>query len=192
MSEGDFVQAGDPLTDGTPNPKKLLKIKSPEDVGLFIVNEVQKIYSSQGIDINDKHFEVIVRQMLRNVKIIDPGDSEFIVGEYVDKFKVRRVNEQLEKEGKKPARFVPILLGISQAALHSESWISAASFQETPRVLVFASIEGKIDFLRGIKENVIIGKAIPAGTNFPEFRTTGIEIEQLKPTPELIERELQR
>ena len=161
-------------------------------MGLFLLNEVQKIYASQGIDINDKHFEIIIRQMLRRVRIRSAGDSEFIPGEIVDKFHVQEVNEQLRRGGKRPAVFEHVLLGITRAALYSDSWIAAASFQETPKVLVSAAMESKIDYLKGIKENIIVGKLIPAGTNFPEFRDTGIEVEKLTPTPELIEEELRR
>ncbi len=189
---GDIVNAGEAITDGTPNPKTLLRIKGPDYVGLFLLNEVQKIYASQGIDINDKHFEIIIRQMLRRVKIKSAGDSEFIPGEIVDKFQVEKVNKELKNSGKRPAVFEHVLLGITRAALYSDSWIAAASFQETPKVLVSSAIESKIDYLKGIKENIIVGKLIPAGTNFPEFRDTGIEVEVLTPTEELIEEELRR
>jgi DNA-directed RNA polymerase subunit beta' len=187
---GDVVSAGEALTDGTPNPKTLLRIRGPEYVGYFLLNEIQKIYSSQGIDINDKHFEIIIRQMLRRVKIKDPGDSQFTPGEIVDRFFVDRVNKELRAQGKKPATYEYTLLGITRAALYSDSWIAAASFQETPKVLVQAAIESKIDYLKGIKENIIVGKLIPAGTNFPLYRDTGITIEDQHITEEAVEQEL--
>ncbi len=189
---GDIVNAGDALTDGVPNPKSLLKIKDPDHVGLFLLNEIQKIYSSQGIDINDKHFEVIIRQMIKWVKIKNPGDSSFIPGEIVDKFKVKQENDKLRKMGKKPAIFEYTILGISKASLYSDSWIAAASFQETPKVLTSAALASKIDKLEGIKENVLIGKLIPAGSNFPAYRNIGIETEKMQITEELVERELKR
>jgi DNA-directed RNA polymerase subunit beta' len=187
---GDVVSAGEALTDGTPNPKTLLRIRGPEYVGYFLLNEIQKVYSSQGIDINDKHFEVIIRQMLRRVKIKDPGDSQFIPGEVVDKFVVEKVNKDLRSQGKKPATYEYLLLGVTRAALYSDSWIAAASFQETPKVLVQAALESKIDFLKGLKENIIVGKLIPAGTNFPLYRDTGIETEVQPITEEIVDREL--
>jgi DNA-directed RNA polymerase subunit beta' len=187
---GDVVSAGEALTDGTPNPKTLLRIRGPEYVGYFLLNEIQKIYSSQGIDINDKHFEIIIRQMLRRVKIKDPGDSQFTPGEIVDRFFVDRVNKELRAQGKKPATYEYTLLGITRAALYSDSWIAAASFQETPKVLVQAAIESKIDYLKGVKENIIVGKLIPAGTNFPLYRDTGITIEDQHITEEAVEQEL--
>jgi len=187
---GDVVSAGEALTDGTPNPKTLLRIRGPEYVGYFLLNEIQKIYSSQGIDINDKHFEIIIRQMLRRVKIKDPGDSQFIPGEVVDKFLVDRLNKELRAQGKKPATYEYLLLGITRAALYSDSWIAAASFQETPKVLVQAALESKIDFLKGLKENIIVGKLIPAGTNFPLYRDTGIETEVQPITEDIVDKEL--
>jgi DNA-directed RNA polymerase subunit beta' len=187
---GDVVSAGEALTDGTPNPKTLLRIRGPEYVGYFLLNEIQKIYSSQGIDINDKHFEIIIRQMLRRVKIKDPGDSQFTPGEIVDRFFVDKVNKELRAQGKKPATYEYTLLGVTRSALYSDSWIAAASFQETPKVLVQAAIESKIDYLKGVKENIIVGKLIPAGTNFPLYRDTGITIEDQHITDETVEREL--
>lgn len=190
--QGDIVNAGEAITDGTPNPKALLRIRGIEYVSVFLLNEIQKIYSSQGIDINDKHFEIIIRQMTRRVRIKDPGDSNFIPGEIVDRFLLQRLNSELRAQGKRPATFEPILLGITRAALYSDSWIAAASFQETPKVLVGAAVEGKIDYLKGIKENIIIGKLIPAGTTFPTYRNTSIEIERVEPTEELIREEIKK
>ncbi|GBD03226.1 DNA-directed RNA polymerase subunit beta' [bacterium HR19] len=189
---GDVVNAGEAITDGTPNPKNLLKIRGPDYVGLFLLNEIQKVYSSQGIDINDKHFEIIIRQMLRRVKIKKPGDTEFIPGEIVDRFLVEKKNREIRAKGGKPATYEYTLLGITRSALYSDSWISAASFQETPKVLVSSALESKIDYLKGIKENIIVGKLIPAGTNFHLYRNTGIETERQTITEELVEEELRR
>jgi DNA-directed RNA polymerase subunit beta' len=207
VQDGDFIRAGDRLTDGPIDPHKILKIKGIEAVQQYLVNEIQEVYRSEGVKINDKHIEVIVRQMMRKVKISDPGDTRFLENDIVDKdvvdeenekvknmvvitskgdakeFKngqirfrreVIRKNDWLRRTKKKliefrearPAIFEPILLGITNSALTTESWISAASFQETTRVLTDASIEGKVDYLKGLKENVVVGQLIPAGTGF--------------------------
>jgi DNA-directed RNA polymerase subunit beta' len=164
VREGDVVRAGDPLIEGSPNPHDILKVKGVKGVARFLVEEIQEVYRLQGVKINDKHFEVIVRQMLKKVKIKEVGDTNFMIGEIVDKVKFEEENERVMAQGGKPAVAEPIILGITKAALLTESWLSAASFQETTRVLTEASIAGKVDYLRGLKENVIIGRLIPAGT----------------------------
>jgi len=160
----DKVIAGEPLTDGAINPHDLLKVKSEKDVQEYLVNEIQQIYRTQGVTINDRHIEVIVRQMLSNVRITDPGDSEFIIGEITAKRQYQEVVQKLEKAGKKPPQAQTILLGVTKASLASESFISAASFQETTKVLAEAATTGQVDTLVGLKENVSIGHLIPAGT----------------------------
>lgn len=177
VREGDWVEAGEELTDGSPDPSEVLAVKGEKGLAQFLVDEIQQVYNLQGVTINTKHIEIIVRQMLRKVRIKDPGDSDFLPGELEDKEIVEEENARLEKEGKKRIEFEPALLGITQAALNTESWISAASFQETTRVLTRAAIMGKKDTLRGLKENVIMGKMIPAGTGFPEFQDYTIELE---------------
>ena len=164
VREGDIVSAGDPLIEGSPNPHDILKVKGVKGVARFLVEEIQEVYRLQGVKINDKHFEVIVRQMLKKVRIKETGDTNFMIGEIVDKVKFEEENEKVLALGGKPAVAEPIILGITKAALLTESWLSAASFQETTRVLTEASIAGKVDNLRGLKENIIIGRLIPAGT----------------------------
>ncbi|MFN4197251.1 MAG: DNA-directed RNA polymerase subunit beta', partial [Caldimicrobium sp.] len=164
VREGDWVKPGEPLIEGSPNPHDILKVSGVKGVARFLVEEIQEVYRLQGVKINDKHFEVIVRQMLKKVKIKDPGDTQFMIGEYVDKARFAETNEKIIAQGGKPAVAEPLILGITKAALLTESWLAAASFQETTRVLTEASLAGKIDFLRGLKENVIIGRLIPAGT----------------------------
>ncbi len=162
--KGDYVTAGQQLTDGPVVLQDILRICGDRALQEYLVNEIQEVYRLQGVRINDKHIEVIIRQMLRKVQIEDPGDSDFLVGDYVDKHKLQAVNRRLIKEGKKPATYSPLLLGITKAALHTDSFISAASFQETARVLTEAAWAGKKDSLYGLKENVIVGHVIPAGT----------------------------
>lgn len=164
VREGDIVKAGDSLIEGSPNPHDILKVKGLKGVARFLVEEIQEVYRLQGVKINDKHFEVIVRQMLKKVKIKETGDTNFMIGEIVDKVKFEEENERVLAIGGRPAVAEPVILGITKAALLTDSWLSAASFQETTRVLTEASIGGKIDYLRGLKENVIIGRLIPAGT----------------------------
>lgn len=164
VREGDLVKAGEPLIEGSPNPHDILKVKGVKGVARFLVEEIQEVYRLQGVKINDKHFEIIVRQMLKKVKIKEVGDTSFMIGEIVDKTKFEEENEKVLALGGKPAVAEPIILGITKAALLTESWLSAASFQETTRVLTEASIGGKVDYLKGLKENVIIGRLIPAGT----------------------------
>jgi DNA-directed RNA polymerase subunit beta' len=162
VHDGDFVHAGQPLTDGSLNPQDILRIQGPEAVQIYLVEEVQKVYRSQGVTINDKHIEVIVRQMLRRVRVETPGDSPLLPGEIVDRFRFEAVNARVLAEGGEPATAQPVLLGVTKASLNTESFLAAASFQETTRVLTEAAVRGATDHLLGLKENVIIGKLIPA------------------------------
>jgi DNA-directed RNA polymerase subunit beta' len=158
------VEKGDYIVDGNPAPHDILAIKGVEELAAFLVNEIQEVYRLQGVNINDKHIEVIVRQMLQKVDIVEPGESDYLSGEQVDRSEMDEVNERLLSEGKKPATGTPVLLGITKASLQTRSFISAASFQETTRVLTEAAVNGKVDTLDGLKENVIVGRLIPAGT----------------------------
>ena len=169
VEDGDKIKKGQSLTDGSPNPHDVLDVLGVEAARKHLVDEVQRVYRSQGVEIADKHLEIIVRQMTRKVRIEDAGESRFLPGELLDEKEVLRDSKMLEAEGKAVPTYLPVLLGITKASLNTESFISAASFQETTRVLTEASVEGKIDILRGLKENVIIGRLIPAGTGFPEF-----------------------
>jgi DNA-directed RNA polymerase subunit beta' len=177
VHEGDFVRAGEALMGGSSNPHDILKIKGEKELAKYLLDEVQEVYRLQGVSINDKHIEVIVRQMLRWVRVIEVGDTDFLIGEQVEKHVFEDANQKAETDGKKPARCEPILLGITKASLSTESFISAASFQETTKVLTEASISGKTDRLMGLKENVIMGRLIPAGTGMPKYRYMGIRIE---------------
>ncbi len=170
VRNGERIRAGSPLIEGHIDPRDILNVLGPQELAQYLLKEIQKVYRPQGVRIHDKHIEVIIRQMLRWVVIEDVGDTDFIVGEVVDKFEFQRVNEKMIAEGKKPARGKPHLLGISRAALNSPSFISAASFQETSKVLADAAIRGKVDYLRGIKENVILGRIVPAGTGFQFYK----------------------
>ncbi len=178
VQNGSVVRAGDRLTEGPINPHDILKIKGIEEVQEYLVNEIQEVYRLQGVRIDDKHIEVIVRQMLQKVRIDDPGNTAFLEGENVDRLVVLEENEKMVNEGQQPATFQPLLLGITKASLSTESFISAASFQETTRVLTEAAIHGKVDQLRGLKENVIIGHLIPAGTGLPVYRRVRLEAEK--------------
>jgi DNA-directed RNA polymerase subunit beta' len=162
VHDGDYIHAGQPLTEGPRNPQDILRIQGPEKVQQYLVEEVQKVYRSQGVSINDKHIEVIVRQMLRRVRVDSPGDSDLLPGELVDRFKFETENARVLAEGGEPATAQPVLLGVTKASLNTESFLAAASFQETTRVLTEAAINGQVDKLLGLKENVIIGKLIPA------------------------------
>ena len=166
----DFVKKGQQLTEGPIVPQELLEVCGPQELQEYLVNEVQGVYRLQGVEINDKHIEVIVRQMLRKVKITDPGDTEFLWGEQVEKQTFQAINQKAVSEGRRPAEASPVLLGITKAALETESFISAASFQDTTRVLTKAATLGMVDTLRGFKENVIMGRLIPAGSGFPKYR----------------------
>jgi DNA-directed RNA polymerase subunit beta' len=176
VHEGDFVRAGEPLMDGAVDPHDILRIRGEKDLAKYLVNEVQEVYRLQGVRINDKHIEVIVRQMLKRVKIKDPGDTETIEGEYLDKFLFEAENQRVVGQGQTPAIAEPFLLGITKASLNTESFLSAASFQETTRVLTEASVQGKVDHLVGLKENVLMGRLVPAGTGFPIYRKVDIEL----------------
>jgi len=168
--KGDFVKKGQQLTEGPIVPHEILEVCGPQELQEHLVNEVQEVYRLQGVEINDKHIEIIVRQMLRKVKITDPGDTSLLWGDQVDKLDFEEENKKVVEKGGKPAEAVPVLLGITKASLETDSFISAASFQDTTRVLTEAATLGKIDRLRGFKENVIMGHLIPAGTGFPEHR----------------------
>ena len=175
------VKAGDPLTEGSLNPNDILTAVGIKGVYNYIVTEIQKVYRNQGVDINDKHIEIIIKQMLRKVKVIEPGDSKYMTSALVNVVEFEKENQKLIEEGKKPAEGKQILLGITKASLATDSFLSAASFQETTKVLTDAAIKGKVDDLIGVKENVIIGKLIPAGTGFTDYRelttTTAIQDE---------------
>ena len=175
MKEGDKVEPGQPLTEGSLNPHRILRIKGREDCQMYLMTEIQKVYRSQGQNIHDKHFEVIIRKMLNKVQILRPGDTTYLPGETIDRLEILRANEKLAGEGKKPARFAEILLGVTKASLSTDSFLSASSFQHTIKVLAQAAIASSTDPLYGLKENVIIGKLIPAGTGFVQGRFTEIE-----------------
>ena len=181
VQENDRVRAGEPLMNGPSNPHDILSVLGEKALHAYLVNEIQEVYRLQGVNINDKHIEVIVRQMMRWVKVEDVGDTEFLVDEQVDKVRFTEENERIIADNKRPATGRPLLLGITKASLSTESFISAASFQETTRVLTEASISGKVDHLRGLKENVTMGRLIPAGTGFDYY--TGVKIEPDEPPP---------
>jgi len=162
--DGEHVEQGESIADGPPMPHDILRLKGVHALANYIVTEIQEVYRLQGVKINDKHIEVIVRQMLRKIEITDPGDTKLLKGEQIEKSRGLDENEKMIAEGKQPAKWEPVLLGITKASLSTESFISAASFQETTRVLTEASVSGKVDDLRGLKENVIVGRLIPAGT----------------------------
>ena len=174
VHKGDFVKAGDQLTEGSPDPHDILRVKKEKELGKFLVDQIQQVYKAQGVRINDKHLEVIARQMLKRVKIVDPGDSQFLVGDVIEKQLFNNLNEEVIKKGGKPATAEPSLIGITKASLITDSFISAASFQETTRALTEAAVYGKTDYLRGLKENVIVGRLIPAGTGTEGYREVGI------------------
>ena len=179
VKEGDEVKAADPITEGSINPNEILEIKGPEGVYNYLIQEVQKVYRNQGVDINDKHIEVIGRQMLKKVRVDDNGDTDLFAGSLVDMYEFEDKNIKAEEEGKRPAKGKRVLLGITKASLATESFLSAASFQETTRVLTEAAIKGKVDPLIGLKENVIIGKLIPAGTGMNAYKNIKINTEEV-------------
>ena len=181
VQEGDYVRAGEPLMDGAVNPHDILAVLGENELQNYLVNEVQEVYRLQGVNINDKHIEIIVRQMLRRLEVVDPGETDLVIGEQVTRDLFQRRNQEAEEEGKTPATGRPILLGITRASLSTDSFISAASFQETTRVLTQAAVSGKVDFLRGLKENVIMGRLIPAGTGARRYQ----QVELLSPEVEL-------
>jgi DNA-directed RNA polymerase subunit beta' len=173
--KGDRVCAGQQLTDGPIVPQDILHVRGDKVLQEYLVNEVQEVYRLQGVHINDKHIELIIRQMLRKIRIEDAGDSEFLVGQHVDRWIFQKENQKIIKKGGKPASATPLLLGITKSSITTESFISAASFQETTRVLTEAAASGKADALFGLKENVIVGHLIPAGTGLKYYRDIKIE-----------------
>jgi len=177
VHSGDRVRAGEPMMDGAANPHDILKVLGEKELARYLVDEIQEVYRLQGVKINDKHIEVIVRQMLRRIRVSDVGDTEFLVDEQVEKWLFEEENEKAMNAGKRPAVGEPLLLGITKASLSTESFISASSFQETTKVLTEAAISGKVDYLRGLKENVIMGRLIPAGTGLPNYKHLDIAVE---------------
>jgi len=177
VREGDRVRAGEPLMDGAANPHDILKVLGEKELAKYLVDEIQEVYRLQGVKINDKHIEVIVRQMLRRIRVTDVGDTNFIIDEQVEKHVFEQENERVVTEGGRPAVGEPLLLGITKASLSTDSFISASSFQETAKVLTEAAVCGKTDYLRGLKENVIMGRLIPAGTGLGAYKRLGIEVE---------------
>ena len=176
----DEVRKGQPITEGSTDPNELLEIMGKDAVQEYLISEIQKVYRSQGVTINDKHIEVIVSRMLRKIRVTNPGDSDYFWGQQVDKFDFEEENRRIEEAGGMPAEGEPILLGITKASLETESFISAASFQETTRVLTEAATLGKVDDLEGFKENVIMGNLIPAGTGLMSYRKLKVKAD----TPE--------
>jgi len=183
VQEGERVRAGEPLMDGPRNPHDILDVLGEKELQKYLVDEIQEVYRLQGVNINDKHLEVISRQMMRWVKVDDIGDTEFLPEEVVDKFKFRAENQRVIEAGGRPAQGKPVLLGITKASLSTDSFISAASFQETTRVLTEAAINGKVDYLRGLKENVIMGRLVPAGTGMEYYRRVKIAGEDVVEEP---------
>jgi DNA-directed RNA polymerase subunit beta' len=188
VHEGDRIKAGEALMDGSSNPHDILNILGEKALAKYLVDEVQEIYRLQGVRINDKHIEVIVRQMLRRVRIKEVGDTEFLIGDQVEKWRFEEETQKIIAAGGRPAIAEPLLLGITKASLSTESFISAASFQETTKVLTEAAIQGKVDLLCGLKENVIMGRLIPAGTGLKKYGEAQIELDQ----PETEEAEVSR
>ena len=186
VRDGDVVRQGDELTEGSLNPHDILRIQGVPAVHNYLIREVQKVYRQQGIGINDRHIEIIVRQMMRKVRVEDAGDTDLLVGSLVDSLEFEEINnaarEKAEAEGRGeefvPATASPTLMGITKASLSTESFLSAASFQETTRVLTDAAIKGKVDHLVGLKENVIIGKLIPAGSGMETYRDFDMEVDE--------------
>jgi len=170
VTDGDYVRKGELLVDGQVNPHEILEVLGRIELAKFLVDNIQEVYRLQGVEINDKHIEVIVRQMVRRVKIADPGDTRFLPGEQVDRYELADANSRALADGKQGASYESLLLGITKASLSTESFISAASFQETTKVLTEASINSKVDHLRGLKENVIMGRLVPAGTGARVYR----------------------
>ena len=184
VHDGVHMKPGDKITEGSINPHDILRVCGLKDTQRYLVYEVQKVYKGQGVEINDKHIEVMVRQMLHKVKIEESGNTGFLPGEYIDINSFEAVNARVIEEGGEPAVAKPILLGITKASLATDSFMSAASFQETTRVLTDAAIKGKVDPLIGLKENVIIGKLIPAGTGMSRYRNLKIVDKDPKPVEE--------
>ena len=191
-TDGDFVEAGDALTEGYPELHDILRTRGEKYLARYLVDEIQEVYRFQGVGIDDKHIEVIVRQMLKKVTILDAGGTSFLVGEQVDKAEFKLENQKAMAEGRSPATAEPLVLGITQASLTTSSFISAASFQETTKVLTEASLKGKMDYLRGLKENVIVGRLIPAGTGYREYVNGEIEVPDQKERPDRFLEELEQ
>ena len=184
ITDGQVLEAGDELTEGSVNPHDILRIKGVRAAQDYMLREVQRVYRLQGVEINDKHIEVIVRQMLKKIRVENNGDSSFLPGTLVNVLEFEEVNEQLEKEGKEPAEGKQVMLGITKASLATDSFLSAASFQETTKVLTEAAIKGKVDRLIGLKENVLIGKLIPAGTGMKQYRNVHLSTDGMVPEVE--------
>jgi DNA-directed RNA polymerase subunit beta' len=184
VHEGDHVKAGEALMDGSSNPHDILRVLGEKELAKYLVDEVQEVYRLQGVKINDKHIEVIVRQMLRRVRIKEVGDTRFLLDDQVERWEFEVENQRVMAEDGQAAVGEPLMLGITKASLSTESFISAASFQETTKVLTQAAIEGKVDFLRGLKENVIMGRLIPAGTGISKYRSSKLLIEEPEELPE--------
>jgi DNA-directed RNA polymerase subunit beta' len=178
VREGEYVKAGEALMDGPTNPHDILAVLGEKELSAYLVNEIQEVYRLQGVGINDKHIEVIVRQMLRKVRVAHAGDTRFLAGEQVEKFEFQTENERITQEGGKPATSEPLLLGITKVSLSTDSWISAASFQETTKVLTEAAINSRTDYLRGLKENIIMGRLIPAGTGLATYKRWKIVVDE--------------
>ncbi len=168
--EGARVTKGQQLTEGPVIPHEILEVCGPRELQEYLLNEIQAVYRLQGVEINDKHIEIVIRQMLRKVRIVEPGDTGLLYGEAIEKVRFAEINRETIEAGGRPAEAAPLFLGITKASLGTESFISAASFQDTTRVLTEAASTGKIDYLKGFKENVIMGHIIPAGTGFPLYR----------------------
>ena len=190
VHEGDSVKAGEALMDGSSNPHDILRVLGEKELAKYLVDEVQEVYRLQGVKINDKHIETIVRQMLRRVRIKEVGDTRFLLDDQVERWEFEQENQRVMSEDGQPAVGEPLMLGITKASLSTESFISAASFQETTKVLTQAAIEGKVDFLRGLKENVIMGRLIPAGTGISKYRSAKLNIEEPEEVPEVYEEDL--
>ena len=180
VSDGDLVSAGQQLTEGNLSPNKILELQGIEAAQRYIVKEVQDIYVSQGQQIHDKHIEVIVRQMFSKMRVINNSDTDLVLGDVVDKSRLQEINEQLEKDKRELVQADQLLMGITKISLSTDSFLAAASFQETTRVLIEAAVTGKTDYLKGLKENVIIGKLIPAGTGFnPDTAKENLKTQEL-------------
>ena len=185
VDKGDRVEVGEQLSEGSKDPREVLRIQGREAVEVYLLDEVQKVYRSQGVSIHDKHIEVIVRQLLRRVRVLRSGDTEMLIGELVDRSVFDEANAVAVTAGGEPSRGEDVLLGVTKASLNTDSFLAAASFQETTRVLTDAAVRGARDGLRGLKENVIIGKLIPVGTGFEARlrRTTGVGLQPQGPEP---------
>ena len=181
VREGEYIKRGEALMDGPSDPHDILHVLGPKALASYLVDEVQEVYRLQGVSINDKHIEMIVRQMLRKVEILEEGDTSYIPGEQVEAYEVEDANSKVIGEGGRPASFRPLLLGITKTSLNTKSWISAASFQETTRILTEASVQSRVDHLVGLKENVIMGRLIPAGTGFESYHQYPLDYKEEEP-----------